>query len=457
MQLESRKTVLKYMKSGQFLQRLQMLRFARDWQDVLYDEHVVFFWDRTCLRDTITELESATGQPWLGRETDGRKVFRSDGFYIDARDPVGLHHGAGHRYTTTVQVQGSAFSRGVLLSEALDEIEVAIFRETRPERRRMGRTDLAFDIWIREGEPFEPLELLRAIHRWGNGSEAHHRDWKTHLRAVAVDAKIVGGQPVETFYLGSRSVAMLRCYRKDVEFEGNTALHLGPVWRLGGYDGSGVVLRLEFEIKREYLRTHALPNGVPLVSLGWENWEHVCNALLGTLVDTVVHCPEYDPDHPDRAQTSMIWYLLQAYSAFARPAPRCVRFYAEPDEIETALALERAVWRAQEVLGTEEANRLIDSASAPTVPRVGARRANWENGYLWTGYHDRRVYDARREEQARRQGGQYEIEFGGRAKTGPAERRRRRAGTASGGAREEAPEEDRRGARAGAKRGARRG
>jgi hypothetical protein len=407
---------LNYMKSADFLSRLEILRFARDWQDVLYDRNVLFFWDKTCLADRITELESATGQPWLGRESAGRKVFRSDGYYINALDPVTLKHGRGYRYPTTVQIQGSAFARGLELETGLDEIETAIFGEVCPSYRRLGRVDLAFDVWIREGRQFTALELARAIHRWGRASEALARDWKTHIRKPGIDSKIVGAELIETFYLGSRSVAMMRAYRKDIEFEGNTAIYLKPAWRARGWDETGVVLRIEFEIKREYVRTHALPNGKPLTSLKWDDWTRALGAILNTLVSTVVHCPNYDPEHAERAESSQLWRLLQTYASFtARAGERLTRFYAEPDEVETALDLERAIWRAAEVLGESEANRLISGALAPAVPRARARRANWENNYLWVGYHEKRVRHAERERRAIENGGQYEIEFGPRA------------------------------------------
>lgn len=381
--------------------RLVMLRFSPDWQDVLYDDYLLFYWEKGRPKEVCEQLAQATNQPWLIIEGRNKKVFKTDGFYIVCLDPVTAKSGAGHRYWTTIQIQGAAWSRGIDLQTALSEIEPVIFGQEIPGRRILGRVDIAFDIWIKDGRP-PALDIARGLHRWGQAGMALDRDWKTHLRKPAIDCKIIGREFVETFYLGSRSVAMVRIYRKDLEYDGNTAIYLRPQWELSGWNDTGVVLRVEFEIKREYIRTHATDDGRPLSSLKYCDWYQAYNAIATQFVNTVVHSPCYDKKHPERSAPSILWKLLIDTAARYMPGPTLNRFYAEPNIERARMDAERAVWRIQELLGTTEAARVLENAFQPTRPDVLFRRGHWQAGYLWTGHQERLKYEREEERERRR-------------------------------------------------------
>lgn len=412
MQLQ-RKTLSNYLKYGPILSRLQILGFGRDWQDILYDAPAAFWLFDQDPDRVASELMTKTGQPWVAkRKGENRVTFETDGSRIDAFKP-GRGNGCGKRYDTTCQVHGRSFARGIDLGVFLDEIETPIFGRAMVDGRLSGRIDLAFDVWIRPGWPdwIEPIDILRSLHAHGNPARALAGDWKTHFRKPGLTANIVGAERSETFYLGSRSVLMLRIYRKDLEFDGNTKSDLVERWRARGYDGSGVVARVEFEIKREYLRTHSV-RGVQLSRFHFSDWPLMIEILANSLTEQIAHCPDYDPKCREAVDHSLLWLALRYHAKLSGASEPVSRYFPAPD-IDRALAdLERAIWRAQEVAGLGLAERTALAAADCAAEPVALRRELWQEQYLWTGYHERIENERRRKAEAAEHGGQFQIEFG---------------------------------------------
>jgi hypothetical protein len=186
---------------------------------------------------------------------------------------------------------------------------------------------------------------------------------------------------------------MIRAYRKDVAFEGNTADAYAAMWATRGYDGTGAVLRIEAEIHRDWFRKHgSKESGILISEMSWDQY----TAHLRTLWITILDSFSWRPGgigRLDRRAESDLWVALRAEPVADVPADARSAFVRidRLGQVERLVKdVQAAAWRAQEALGDREANRVIFSAlDARASPRLLSIRKEWAKRSRWTGFYQR--------------------------------------------------------------------
>jgi len=373
--------------------RFTVLRLGRDWQEILYSQNI-HYWVScgicgAAAKDTLAI--DGTGARWIFRTAGTAIVLQTEGWYV--RIDVSGRDRKPNEYPVRIQVQGHAFANADDIETRLSAIERYLWPDD-PPLRFPSRVDIAADIWIREGSKGQPsaAELARSLHRAGRPLDALRFDWSTHTRTAELDARLKGRIGVETFYLGNRSRALIRCYRKDVAFEGNTAAAYAAMWSARGYDGSGAVLRIEAEIHRDYFRKHGDEKSGSLISeMSWDDYTAHLRTLWISMLNTFSWRPGIG--RIDRRPESDLWLALRAEPVADVPADARSAFVRidRIGQLETLVkSVQAAAWRAQEALGDREANRIIFSAlDARASPRLLSIRKEWAKRSRWTGFHKR--------------------------------------------------------------------
>jgi len=389
--------------SGISQDRFRVLRLGRDWQEILYRQNIQNFvlkqiWGESDLKALAID---GSGVPWQIRTSGLAVVLQREGFYVrldvSGRDPK------SNEYPVRIQVQGQAFAHAEDMEARLSEIERYLWPND-PPVRFPGRVDIAADIWISDGDP-EAAWLARSLHRQGSPMEAVLADWATHARNVELDARIKGRIGSETFYLGNRSLALLRAYRKDIAFEGNTAEAYKSLWASQGYDGSGAVLRIEAEIHRAFFRKHGDPkSGILISELDWTDYGRNLRTLWLSVLDSFSWRPETPngSDRKSRRSESPLWQILRSEPVKDVPTEVHDRFVRidRLGKIERLIKdVQAASWRAQEALGDSEANWIICSAlDARASPQLSSIRSEWAKRSRWTGFFERQKENVKQED-----------------------------------------------------------
>lgn len=374
----------------------RVLRVSRDWQEIhLYQNPLINSESMHVWPDEVEEIELEVG----GELTRFRRLARSSsvvtwqapGWYVKGyrERPRGVP-------VASLQAQGVAWASSPELGRCVDELEGWLFDGATGHIRRPGRTDLCADVWFRnESDALEELEQLEQL-----GLEA----FKTHARAVdRHQRKLSNGKGERTLYIGSRARLQLRIYRKDVAFSGSTFGAFQRLWRALGWDGSGAVLRIEFEIHRTWLREHKL-GAHRLSQLPLERFEELLPDLWRECLTVCSHRP--GTGRPGRRPESALWQALRAFDAgrFEGRAPSGAELSSCELELEEEALGDRfvrSVWSATEGLGDKLVDELLEGARSPP-PRLEQEREQWAKRSRWTGHFKRKGMndDRRRDREA---------------------------------------------------------
>lgn len=238
-----------------------------DWLDVYWKTPVnPDIYDWLAKEAVITVGTDAVGRSraWNTWGGDRAVVLRDHlGASMRVLNPRAERSPSDRTTPVSLSLEGTAWASGEGLS-IIDMVERCLGLER--EHAVAGRQDLFADVWF----PPSTGNLHRSAVADGDVSIVREH-WVTRSRRHELDVRIVGGHETPTLYLGSRSSGhMLRVYRKDVDYDGNTARLYHDRWTRAGWDGTGVVLRFEWEISREKLR-HEIVGGVrgDTASLDW--------------------------------------------------------------------------------------------------------------------------------------------------------------------------------------------
>jgi len=302
----------------------------------------------------------------------------------------------------TLQAQGTHWATGRAIGGALDDFEGMLTGGILGAPRKPGRTDLCADIWIMDGDP-PALDFVEIVTR----SPIEH--WKTHLRKSDEIFRLLrDGAGHSTRYIGARARLQVRCYRKDIHFQGSTAAAFADMWRALGWDGTGAILRVEFEVHREWMRSHAM-DGRRLSDFTLDEWERALPALWPSILDAVSFRPGVIEQICRRTESDL-WRAIRAEPFEAKPPDRASLRAAEirADERELLARINRAVWSGQEAFGDELTAEALRVARAPPGELANVREA-WQQRSRWAGHKERKEHDRenrrRSEEEAEREAG----------------------------------------------------
>lgn len=398
-----------------FPNRWKVLRAGRDWQEVhhyrtpTYTSRFIFdsFDITTQLNQKYPVVVNGSVIDFVSHNgSNGRLYWRAPGWNV-AIAPL-EHEVDGRLPVVSIQAQGVAWACAPDLPRCLDDLEGWLFDGVVGLLRRPGRTDLCADIWIKpgpEGEP-EPGEFCDQV------LGSHLESWLTKMRRTDQQWRVLrSGRGASTLYIGARARLQVRCYRKDVEFLGSTAPAFDPLWRSCGWDGTGAILRVEFEVHRAFLREHAIAD-LRLSKYDLDRWE----SSLGRVWQGLLSICSYRPGdtRKDRRAESPLWSALRAVSFEGRPIEAGVLRGAVRAADEKALLdrVNRAVWSSEEAFGRDHSVDAVGVARAPPVD-LAAERERWEKRSRWAGHkarkekeeHDR---DRRILERAERESGSEE-------------------------------------------------
>lgn len=304
--------------------------------------------------------------PVIWREAGPRWVWQAPGLWIAARRP-GSGLPPANQPAVVGQLQGHAWAAGCDAAVLRHAVEAAC--GLYPHETADGipsRIDLAVDLWAPDGGL---LDLLTA-----GGSLATAREvWGGQWRRVEVDepARIIGcGPRLRTLYLGRRDTALLRVYRKNVEFEGNTADLYRDIWAANGYDGTGEIVRVEVELRRRWFKKQAIA-GRNLDRLGTDELLELVPSIWAECCDRWKFLPAGDE-----------WARVQGADFGGGAAGVAIQRADRAARIERALAgLRAATWRADAICGGEvgaaELAALARSEEYRHDREKWARRSPW--------------------------------------------------------------------------------
>ena len=382
-----------YICSSEFEQRVKILRQGLDWLEILHKRIVTGLEkDAERIKDDFEEI---TGYGWILSESSNKVTFRTEGFYILCYKP-GLRQGTGTIYGTQIQIQGSAFAQGIDVEETLDTIESILFGEVLTNERQIGRTDFAVDCWVKEikditinGQTQKRIDnqydsecIFAGLNRFGNALKTAKRDFDTRLGKATITVKLIGGKETPTFYLGDRTRLMMRIYRKDVEYEGNTKRLIERTWRDKGFDSTGIVIRVEFEIKRKWLREFVSPDEKNGKGISYNWFKSNYASIFTKCLDSVKHKPGKENGE------SVLWRHIRAR---LRECETIGRQRLEPDLNRVRHDFRISIWRAIELLGKTESKELFEMClQVSDIPHLERIRKKWLRSFQWKDYHRKR-------------------------------------------------------------------
>lgn len=374
---------------------------SRDWQEIHFYgiDCSDLPWGKMQLGSAYSATVDLAGLPVLfqwSRKGPASAVAMAPGWYVKIREPLECQ-GAVPR--VSVQVQGTHWASGQAAGPALDSVEGYLTGGRVGCDRKPGRTDFCADIWIKDGSP-DAVEFVDALTRSGP------EEWRTHLRKQdEIFRRLESGAGHSTRYIGARARLQIRVYRKDLAFKGSTAAAHGALWRSCGWDGTGAIVRVEFEVHRQWLREHTL-DGKRLSDLNLDEWQAVLPALWVQLLGLVSWCPGQE-GRKSRREESGLWAVLRA---FPFEGVRCDSGKLRAAEIENDEdglidRIRRAVWSGQEAFGDEVLGQALTVARSPPAD-ISASRERWLDRSKWSGHKERTQDDRLRrrkeeEEEAR--------------------------------------------------------
>jgi hypothetical protein len=371
--------------------RFRVLRVGRDWQEIQFyglQQQVwsndAYFEDDEYKREVaICENVLSFRLVHIGK----RPALRCQGWAIMA-----LEHAPDGIPSCTIQVQGVAWAGQPDLLLALDELEGWLTGGLMGHLRKPGRTDLCADIWISDGVP-DPLAFVEAL------TLSTLEDWRTHLRKTDQQWRIVkDGRGLSTLYIGARARLQVRIYRKDSEFRGSTAPAFVPLWTSLGWDGTGAIVRVEFEIHRAWLRDHRVGHR-RLSQLTFAEWEKMLPGIWLSVLDLISFCP--GDGRKARRPESALWTALRVAPFEGRACdPVVVRSAVrERNEDDLHDRLNRSIWASQEAFGDRVVGQMICVARAPP-PELASEKMDWKKRSPWANHLTRKE----KEEDVRKHG-----------------------------------------------------
>lgn len=426
-------TIRRVTRQG-ILARVCQLRTAIDWQTILY-RHVIPAnrFDELAERGGTIEIGGVPVcfQPRL----QGRGlVLQAEGWYVHLADPrvnwddvekaTGIPvHGC------EIQAQGRFWSGGSFFLPALRSLEDwlglhniceidgrGIRVPLEDEDRIPGRLDIACDLWLQKGDygNLTPEDIYDALIAAGDHKKVKGV-WVTKAKRAQIaetprtETSLKAGNfgPLRTvsdgsnltLYMGAKTGIELCIYRKDADYKGNAKDALLPVWRRKGYDGTGIVCRIEFRISREKIRLSEFKLRDRIVKGRDINLGQLYECLdsqWGRCLELYRHAP--GSGRGDRRETSPIWRLLEQSPPTLECEQRPADIYQERRAFNVA-ELRKRTWHdmvnIQEALGHEETHKLLEwvESGNPIVEEYRTQTA-------WRGQRqpDERVSHERRDE-----------------------------------------------------------
>lgn len=261
----------RYVRQQSCANKILQLRSACDWQDILYIDTVhPSVYD--ALSAGLTLEVKIDGVPHLFEVFEAPKslVMRSDGWYIKILSPaIDWQSQKVQQYGVTIQCQGHAWSGGVFLESALEDLEALLGLACGPGGRIPGRCDLCADVWIQDG--VIPASEIYSLMVADGSVDIARQHWSTQAKRRQVDVDVDpsprvvkkgGSVSPTTLYIGSSAGGLqLVIYEKTADFVGNTRDRLIEQWKKAGWDGSGLVARFEWRVSREWIRRQDWPTG----------------------------------------------------------------------------------------------------------------------------------------------------------------------------------------------------
>jgi len=310
----------------------------------------------------------------------------------------------------SLQAQGTHWATGRALGSAIDGFEGLLTGGIMGAPRKPGRTDFCADVWVKDGDP-PAIDFVDSVTQ----SPIDH--WKTHLRkSDQIFRMLRDGHGQSTRYIGARARLQVRCYRKDIHFQGSTAAAFADMWRALGWDETGAILRVEFELHREWMRSHSL-NGRRLSDLSLDEWENALPALWPELLHAVSFRPG-ENDQACRRDESRLWSAIRSEPFEGKQPDRASLRAAEirADEKQLLDRINRAVWSGQEAFGDALTAEALTVARSPPPEMAPAHEA-WQQRSRWTGHKERTEHD-RTERRRSQEEGEREAAAGWKADQG---------------------------------------
>lgn len=312
----------RYITNKSFCDRLKIIRSGADWLTIFYSIYV----SKSVYSRLNDNVEWRIGKEIVylrSRVSQGSTILSGDGLWIrflnpdfkDDKDPQGFKS-----YPIEIQFQGRSWAAGLDLDDSVQSFEDWIEIMPTNEQRIPGRIDLCSDIWIRESSDLSSIDVYKTIVCDGSVS-LMRRNWSTSsFKRDQWDKVRALSKSSITMYWGSRSSLQLRIYEKSADFQGNTKDLLLETWEKNGYDGSGIVCRVEFSISRDLIRhSDFYLQGGFIVSgknIRFIHLRGILRDLWLTCFSRFRHVPEIPglPSQPRNRANSIFWDFVSLNS-----------------------------------------------------------------------------------------------------------------------------------------------
>lgn len=322
----------RYLAYSPSIARFKHLRTAVDWQDWHYSEPIKQ--DRYLdLRDGGEFKIAGTKILFRSHWTDTSLILQGEGYFIRLTNPAvfkkHVENGvAVIKPPIQIQCQGHAFAGGVDVFKAARDIE-SILSLPMGVKRIPGRIDIACDVWIKDPETdtgYAAREIYETI-ICGGDKDRIKNNWSMKARRIDCqhtmihESRSVSSGGSTSLYLGNRSLMQLCVYNKSADFAGNTKDIVLDEWEKQGYEkGSGLVVRFEYRISRQFLRKsiwNVEGKGIPGSEITLEDLYKCISQLWATCVQRIRYCPDSgkkradgDPIETRKRDIAPAWNIL---------------------------------------------------------------------------------------------------------------------------------------------------
>lgn len=249
---------------------LRALRSGVDWVNLLSELALGSErYDEVAAREWLQLDFGAQGVLNIERVTDATQtergcVFNGHGAYVKILPPE-LSNPAHGQYPVMLSVQGHGCSTAHDGLEAVDAFMSALVSAVYPEEQaiearenlKLGRVDLFCDVEIIPDPDSKTTAqdwLETEVYAHGAIDDAAAR---FSTRAHASSRNMTGSPQARTLYIGGDP--RLRIYPKSRKFKKNTDLPLVKErWSAAGWQGKNEVLRVEFKVTRDWIRSQTI-------------------------------------------------------------------------------------------------------------------------------------------------------------------------------------------------------
>lgn len=413
--------------------RMHVIRTSLDWQTVYYN-HTVRPTVYPRLTDGLTIKVAGESLMFLATPRPYSVVLQCPhGIYIKVMDPKrfppwyepdddGKRKGPKN-YPVEVQFQGVFFGAGLSahMAEALSAIEDAIdvriwsrnrdgvdYRDVTDAERIPARMDLCADVWFQDMDGMTAIQAYKALVCRGARDVIQDtyvcRAKKGEVRARLVeqsnarkptsnDVRVISDARNNiTIYIGS--MIQMRIYRKDADFEGNTKNLLYDEWRASGWDGTGVVARVEFQISRAAMRLRQFVASDGTLfdgkNISLSSLHRFVESFWLYCLQAYRHCPPYEgmPTKRSRRKESAVWTLLRENPPKLESIQKIAEIKYATREFDVECLLDRTLTGligVQEAFGVKKPWELVELAESDVALVEEKRRKS-----KWRGYQFKR-------------------------------------------------------------------